>query len=448
MNDVLNELIDFRHEVHQCLNPWGDALFELCDALACSPHRVDSVPSLSLEPQFRRSHGSLYRALSQGEVDEEQLRRLLVRCRPQEWPNVFALDASTWMRCDAETSPERGFHYSPSRHSGAHPIAPGWSFQWINQLNWANDSWTQPLDVVRIRPGKNATDVATSQIINLVHRLEVDSGAAAPLFVLDAGYDPIATGHALVDVHAQALVRISSKRVFHFDPRPSTRTGPGRKQRHGPRFALASPETWSSPDEELTTHDARYGSLNVRVWRGLHPRLNKQGRWSEPGALPIIRGSVIRVDVEHLPKRSAAHKKTLWLWWSGPGIPDLDLCWRAYLRRFDIEHTFRFMKNTLGWTTPALRTPEQAQRWTWLVAAAYTQLRLARLLVEDQRLPWEKHRHPERLSPLRVRRGFSRLRAHIGTPAHPPKFNKPGPGRPKGSTQPPRTRYPVLRRTA
>jgi hypothetical protein len=51
-------------------------------------------------------------------------------------------------------------------------------------------------------------------------------------------------------------------------------------------------------------------------------------------------------------------KKTLWLWWSGPGESDLDLCWRAYLRRFDIEHTYRFVKNTLGWTTPALRTPE------------------------------------------------------------------------------------------
>ena len=55
-------------------------------------------------------------------------------------------------------------------------------------------------------------------------------------------------------------------------------------------------------------------------------------------------------------------KKTLWLWWSGPGQPDLDTCWRAYLRRFDIEHTFRFLKGTLGWTTPALRTPEQADR--------------------------------------------------------------------------------------
>jgi hypothetical protein len=62
----------------------------------------------------------------------------------------------------------------------------------------------------------------------------------------------------------------------------------------------------------------------------------------------------------------------LWLWWQGPGTPDLEVLWRAYVRRFDLEHTIRFCKQTLGWTTPRVRHPEQADRWTWLVLAAYT----------------------------------------------------------------------------
>lgn len=443
-----SELINFRQSLHQCLNPWGDTLFELCDAMLCSAHRVDCVPALSLEPEFRRSHGSLYRALDSGGVDEEQLRRLLIEHRPKEWPNVFALDASTWARRDAQTSPERGFHHSASQRSGSKPVVPGWSFQWISQLNWAHDSWTAPMDVTRIKPTENATDATIRQVLRLVKELEKGDGIdAAPMFVFDAGYDPIAIGHGLCDVNAQALVRISSKRVFHFDPTPPT-GGRGRPPRHGARFALIDPGSWTTPDAELSAHDPRYGAVNVQVWHGLHPKLTTRGRWGSSGPAPIIRGSVIRVDVEHLPKRSCAVKKTLWLWWSGPGEPDLNLCWRAYLRRFDIEHGFRFVKNTLGWTTPALRTPEQAQRWTWLVVAAYTQLRLARGLVEDMRLPWEKRRDPSRLSPARVRRGFPRLRAQIGTPAHPPKFNKPGPGRPKGTQKPPRTRYPVVKKAA
>src|SRR5213592_3596412 len=111
---------------------------------------------------------------------------------------------------------------------------------------------------------------------------------------------------------------------------------------------------------------------------------------------PIVTGIVLRVRVAHLPKPTGRAKKTLWLWWSGPAglAPDLDLCWRAYIHRFDVEHTLRFAKNTLGWTTPAPRTPEQADRWSWLIVAGYTQLQLARGLIADQRLPWERPRDP------------------------------------------------------
>jgi hypothetical protein len=110
----------------------------------------------------------------------------------------------------------------------------------------------------------------------------------------------------------------------------------------------------------------------------------------------------------------------------------VDLCWQAFLRRFDIEHTFRMLKQTLGWTTPKLRTPEQGDRWTWLILAAYTQLRLARNLAIDLRRPWEKAAKPGRLTPARVRRGFRHLRARTGSPADAPKPSRPGPGRPAG----------------
>ena len=87
---------------------------------------------------------------------------------------------------------------------------------------------------------------------------------------------------------------------------------------------------------------------------------------------------MIRVDVEHLPKPTSRSKKMIWLFWSGAGEPNLDKYWRAYLCRLDIEHGFRFMKGTLGWTTPSLSTPDQADRWSWLIAATFTQLRPAR----------------------------------------------------------------------
>ena len=450
-NDLrLRELKELRQGIYDTFCRWSDALFELCDALLDAQGAVGSIPALSLEPVFRRSHGSLYKALALGEIDEDALRALLVRHRPKDWPAVFAVDASTWERCDAECSPERGFYHSASKHSAGQPIVAGWSYQWIAQLSFDPDSWTAPLDALRITPRADATDATIAQVKRVVELL--DEHGRVPLFVFDAGYDPIGIGHGLKDVSAQVLVRIREDRVFYADapPRPNRpySTG-GRPPRHGRRMKCSEEKTHPRPDAELCTEDARYGKVRVRAWHGLHPRLSGRGRWGKgEGAPPIVRGSVIRVDVEHLPKRDARAKKTLWLWWSGQGEPDLELCFRAYLHRFDLEHSYRFVKHTLGWTTPSLCTPEQADRWTWLTVTAYTQLRLARGLVDDLRMPWERPCDPAKLTPARVRRGFRRLRATLGTPASPPKSNTPGPGRPKGTRRGPRTRYPVVKKAA
>lgn len=444
----LDRLSSFRTGFHQTLTGWADACFELCEAVLCSPSPVSSIPSLSLEPCFRRSHGSLYKALDRGGVDAGAMRDLLVEHRPETWPLVFAVDESTWPRCDAETSPERGFYYSASTHSAGQPIVAGWSYQWITQLDWACDSWTAPLDAVRLAPDQSKVTATAAQIRDLAGRLD-ESGttAAVPTFCFDAGYDPIALTHELADVRANLVIRIRDDRVFYTDPEPAEAGALGRPRRHGERRGCAEPDSWPTPDYESTTLDDRYGTVHVSAWHHLHPRLGCRGHWANFDQPPIVTGTVIRVEVQHLPKPTSRTKKSLWLWVAGPG-PELDLCWRGYLRRFDIEHTYRFSKNTLGWTTPAVRTPQQADTWTWLVIAAYTQLRLARRLVADQRLPWERHAKPGRLTPARVRRGFRRTAPTLGTPASPPKTQTPGPGRPRGSRTGPRTRHPAIKKAA
>ncbi len=110
---------------------------------------------------------------------------------------------------------------------------------------------------------------------------------------------------------------------------------------------------------------------------------------------------------------------------------EVDPWWSMYLRRFDLEHTLRFLKQTLGWTRPHLREPAAADRWTWILLAVHTQLRLARLLAVNHRLPWQKPLTTARLTPVRVRAGYRRICRAAVRPARPPKPTRAGSGRPQ-----------------
>jgi hypothetical protein len=110
------------------------------------------------------------------------------------------------------------------------------------------------------------------------------------------------------------------------------------------------------------------------------------------------------------------------------------------------EHTYRFCKQTLNWTTPRVRTPQQADRWTWLVTLAYTQLRLARRAIEDVHLPWEHDQRPNRrvLTAARVRQAFPQLLVTLDTAGEPTKTLRPLTGTPQRRTVRPSTTLPGL----
>ncbi|MEU4970011.1 hypothetical protein [Streptomyces smyrnaeus] len=38
-------------------------------------------------------------------------------------------------------------------------------------------------------------------------------------------------------------------------------------------------------------------------------------------------------------------------------------CWQSFLRYFYVEHTFRMLKQTLGWMKPRVRSSAVADRW-------------------------------------------------------------------------------------
>ena len=159
-NFPLARLGAFRTELHACFPRRADALFELGDALLCA-EAFPSLPHLSLEPAHRRGWGSVYAALARGRIDEDRLRDLLVGCLPDADPLVFAVDVTTWPRCDAECSPSSAAS-STTIPRGIRPASrssAGWAFQWIAQLSFDRDSWTAPVDARRLHPLEDTESV-------------------------------------------------------------------------------------------------------------------------------------------------------------------------------------------------------------------------------------------------------------------------------------------------
>jgi hypothetical protein len=428
---LLARLRSFRQELYDDLGLRQDSLFELVDALLSSPERRTLV-RLSLCPCFRRRWPSAPDALADGSLDVAGLRTLFQAAVPPLAPGerpLWVIDGTHWPRPAAVTSPARTWEYRPLPGNPQQGVVPAWAYHWLVQVPEADGSWVLPLDVQRRGPTAGPpTQVAIRQIAQA--RAGQAAGQPRPVVALDSAHEVAQLAQAHLD--ADLVVRLAKNRVFRRAPQPYA--GRGRPRKHGRRFKLRDARTHGRPDRSASLEHPVYGTVTVAAWTSLH---------AEDAASASF--TVVRVQVEHLPRHG--RPGPLWLAWIGGQLPDdLHQVWRWYLGRFTVEHAFRFAKTSLGWTTVRPRHPAAADRWTWLVAAAFWQLWLARSLVADQRLPWERPLPATRLTPGRVRRAFAGLLATLGTPAQPPRARGKSPGRRPGQLRGPRQRFAVVRR--
>jgi DDE superfamily endonuclease len=428
---LLARLRSFRQELYDALGLRQDSLFELVDAVLSSPERRTLV-RLSLCPCFRRRWPSAPDALADGTVDVDGLRALFQAAVPPLAPGtrpLWVVDGTHWPRPAAATSPARTWEHRPLPGKPQQGVVPAWAYHWLVQVPEREGSWVLPLDVQRRGPGAGTpTQVAIHQIAQA--RAAQAPDHPRPVVALDSAHDvaQLAQAHLEVDL----VVRLAKHRVFRRAPGPYS--GRGRPCKHGRRFKLRDARTHGRPTRSASLEHPVYGTVTIAAWTDLHVE--------DAAAAPF---TVVRVQVEHLPRHG--RPAPLWLAWIGGPLPaDLHQVWRWYLGRFTVEHAFRFAKTSLGWTTARPRHPAAADRWTWLLAAAFWQLWLARPLVADQRLPWERPLPAARLTPGRVRQAFSGLLVTLGTPAQPPQRRGKSPGRRPGQLRGPRQRFAVIRR--
>jgi hypothetical protein len=404
---------------------------------------VTDLARLSLVPEFGRGHGALYDALNAGEVGFGRLRAALAGLPLPAWPDGrirLGVDVSSWLRPEAVTSPERMFCHVHGRGGNGGQRVPGWPYSLVTALGPGASSWVLPLDAARLGPGDDDLAVTAAQLREVVGRLREagrwKEGDPAVIVAMDAGYNVTRLAFLLADLPVALVARVRSDRVFYRDPAPRVRPVAGQPPRHGEPVRCGDPAAQDGPgirQDGVTRH----GPVAVAAWNRVHQALHRAcggwEDWPEKTHFPVVPGTLIRLA----PARGGPGP--MWLWASDPdaGPGEVRALWQCYLRRFDMEHSFRFLKQQLGWTRPLLRDPAAADRWTWLLLACYAQLYLARPLAAGARLPWQPRRagpgKPGVMTPGRVRAGFRHARAAAGTPASVAKPAGPGPGRPAGS---------------
>jgi hypothetical protein len=425
-SNTIDRLIGFRNQLYGCFRKAGDAVFNIIDALLTET-ASHSLAELSLSAFCERRWCSIYQAIQQTDIDRQDLRRLFAKQAPQPTEGkrpVLGVDASPIARPSSRTAADRSYVHQSNLPRGCKPVTPGWQFSAVTLLPETPSSWTYMLDNTRVRSDQTQGEAAAEQIKEVAPLLQ-----GRPITIGDGYYGSVTFLELVADAPCDFLLRLPKNRVLHRPaPPPTGRRGAPKKD--GARFACKDPSTYGAPDEhwEGTNRDGL--EVEVSVWHHLHFKKARD-----------IKVSVIRI-VRPNAKDTERDPRTSWFLFRGEQPPALSQVCDLYARRYSQEHGYRVDKQYLLWETPRLRTPEQFQHWTDMVACARNQLYLARPAAEEVRQPWESRRRE--LTPQQTRRAMPRILVELGTPARPPKRRGNSPGRKRGAIVTKATRYKVV----
>ncbi len=288
-------------------------------------------------------------------------------------------------------------------------------------------SWTYQLDQQRVKLETTAIEVACTQIKRLIPYLPRKA-----IVVLDRGYDTNWLWCQCSTLGIGVLCHLKNNRCF-YRPAPPPTGKKGAPRKDGAKLQPKDSTTHGNPDGMWSGTDDKGRPVEITWWKQMHV---KQARYLEMTIIRVVRPHA--TNKERDPRVS-------WFAWMGDSEADIAQIGLGYTRRFGQEHGYRFDKQALMWEQPRLRTPEQFERWTQIVAIVHNHLVLGRSLVEPELRPWEnKQRTP---SPQQVRRGMHKLLPRLGTPAQPPHPRGKSKGRRKGAEVKRADRFPVIRKT-
>jgi Transposase DDE domain len=424
VNDTI--LQQFRQQVYESFEQAGDALFNLADALLCES-QARSLPELSFSVFFERQWPSVYEALEDGRITVEKVRAANVSAvlaqKREDEPLSIAVDTTTIERPDASCSQDRGIIHVSNLPLVEKPLGVGWTVSSVVLVPDAPRSWVPILEQQRVKTEQTPIQGAIAQ----VRALRPLFGERYVTVLADRGYATPEFLRACSELGDSVLVRIKSDRRLS---RPGVRIhqkGPAPKD--GPLLQGKRQQTHGEPEESCREQDHKGKWVQTSGWSNLHFRQDRE-----------LLVKMVRVERESAQGTKRDPGVSWFVVLDNP-VP-LGQIAAQYARRFSHEHGSRFLKQDLLWTQVHVRTPEQFERWSWVVAIVFTQLYLARERGQAQDRPWEHKDRP--LTPRQVRRVMPTLLLQLGTPTRPCRPRGKSPGRAPGFRPQPAARFPVV----
>jgi len=442
---------------------------DLLDALASNTF-ARSVVELSLSPAFRRGHASVFDTIDaflsaadyrgDDEVEraklEQRLRRVVAGLVPEPaderpfW--LFAVDALPVSRPNARTLYDRSFVHEAEGVPGRRPVTIGHEYSLATALPPRAASaapWVVPLSTRRVTWHHTAPQLAAEQVLAISTDPDLPWHKLLNVWTADSNYctstflAPLAACEPAV-----VVTRLRSNRVLYHQPPPRANGQKGRSRRYGAAFRLKESVTWGPPDETETfqvEQGRRSLTVTAEAW---HNRL-LTGTLNGHKQVHVV--TVVRVVVRD-QAGDRVYPRDLWLAVAGQRRAELTARQvdGAYSRRFDQEHSHRFLRQRLLFD--AFQTPEteHEENWVMLSTLAYAQLYAARHVAEHLPRRWEEppaaSSEVSEVRPTLVQRDFGRILAQLGTPARAPQRRGNAPGRALGASPGRRRRYPLARR--
>jgi len=321
MNSSINELKKLRENAYNLLGYAKDATFELIDAVL-TVRNAYCLADFSLSPLFRRKWSSAYESLQDCRPNRNELMKLYQSQIPIDETEyvIMAMDQTAYSRLDSPTLKDRGYHHQPSS-PGKTTIGQGYStIAWIPQ---EQGSWALPLRHERITSYETPISKAVWQLKQVSKH-----SPKRILALLDSEYGNASYVNQTKNLEVDSLIRIGSNLCLW--GQPEQYSGRGRPKKHGDKFKLNDAQTWWDESETVSVNDPKLGEMKIRKWEKLH--------FYKSPDVPMNLILVERLN----PSKKDSVLKPLWLVGIGDKMPPLSTIYQQYLRRFTIEHWYRF----------------------------------------------------------------------------------------------------------